>query len=78
MWKAKGEHGGGDPVMVDLLLGPEGAPADRWNRLADLRAGAWSILTGIAANRSMTKGGPVVVADLIDGLDVPPDLRPAA
>jgi predicted dehydrogenase len=75
VWKGEGEHGGGDPVMLDMLFDPDGAAEDKWRRQADFRAGGWSILTGIAANRSLIVKGPVVVADLVDGLEVPPDLQ---
>jgi predicted dehydrogenase len=78
VWKGKGEHGGGDPLMLDMLFDPASAAEDRWRRLADFRAGGWSILTGIAANRSLIDKMPVTVADLVNGLEVPPDLQPAA
>lgn len=75
VWQGEGEHGGGDPVMLDMLFDPARAAEDRWRRQADFRAGGWSILTGIAANRSLIEKGPVIVADLINGLEVPPDLQ---
>ena len=40
-------------------------------RAADHRAGAWSILTGIAANRSITTGERVRVDELVTGLALP-------
>ena len=53
--RARGGHGGGDsPLLHDLFdTAPE---ADRYLRAADQRAGAYSILTGVAANRSMATG----------------------
>jgi len=75
VWTGEGEHGGGDPVMLGMLFDPDNAGEDKWRRQADLRAGGWSILTGIAANHSLLTKGPVTVADLVDGLDVPPDLQ---
>ncbi len=74
VWQGKGDHGGGDIVMLDQLFNPD-PPEDRWRRQADFRAGGWSILTGIAANRSLVEKQPVTVADLVTGLDVPPDLQ---
>jgi len=59
----EGGHGGGDPVMLDSLFG-DPAP-DKFNRAADQFQGAMSILTGIAANKSIASGMPVKVADLI-------------
>jgi len=70
VWRSKGGHGGADPLMVDDLFDP--APAeDRYRRAADQRAGAWSILTGIAANRSIESGRPIRIDQLIRGLDEP-------
>jgi predicted dehydrogenase len=40
-------------------------------RAADLRAGAWSILTGIAANRSIESGQAVQIQGLVSGLSLP-------
>lgn len=57
-----GGHGGGDPIMLRDLLGtPE---ADPFNRAASHIDGAFSIMTGIAANRSMATGQPVKIDDL--------------
>ncbi len=70
LWKAEGGHGGGDPVMLDDIFGVN-PPQDPYMRAADQRGGAWSILTGISANRSMATGQPVVVADLIHDLPLP-------
>lgn len=58
-----GGHGGGDPVLLNDIFG---IPAeDEWNRAADHVDGARSILTGIAANRSIRTGQPVRVDDLV-------------
>jgi hypothetical protein len=46
-------------------------PADKYLRAADHRSGAWSILTGVAANKSMAGGQSVNVAALVRGLDMP-------
>ncbi len=65
-----GGHGGADPLMLQDLFVP--APGwDRYQRAADQRAGAWSILTGVAGNRSMERGGPVCIDELIRGLEEP-------
>lgn len=60
---AKGGHGGGDPVLLNDLFGtPE---PDRFNRAASHIDGALSILTGIAANKSMATGLPVDIDTLV-------------
>jgi len=61
-WKAEfalgeGGHGGGDNAMLADLFGP--ASHDPLQRAADHRAGAMSILTGIAGNISMQQQRPV-------------------
>jgi len=61
-WKAEfalgeGGHGGGDNAMLADLFGP--ATHDPLQRAADHRAGAMSILTGIAGNISMQQLRPV-------------------
>ncbi len=58
----EGGHGGGDKVMLEDLFG--NPPADPLQRAADHRAGAMSILTGIAGNRSLQTGLPVSIKDL--------------
>jgi len=61
--EAAGGHGGGDPVLLNDLFG---TPVnDPWNRAANHVDGARSILTGIAANRSIRTGQAVQVADLV-------------
>jgi len=58
-----GGHGGGDiRMMADIF---RGAGDDPLGRAADHVAGAWSILTGIAANESFRLGQPVDVNRLI-------------
>lgn len=57
-----GSHGGGDDVMLQDLFGtPEHDPL---NRAADYQDGALSILTGIAANRSLRTEMPVRIKEL--------------
>jgi predicted dehydrogenase len=70
IWQGKGSHGGADPVMLQHLFEHD-PPKDKYLRAADQRAGAWSILTGVAANRSMERGQPVRVDDLVRGLEEP-------
>ena len=62
--KAEGGHGGGDPVLLNDIFGiPE---EDRFKRAASHIDGAMSILTGIAANKSISTGLPINVASLVD------------
>ncbi len=61
-WKAdftlgEGGHGGGDNAMLADLFGEPGD--DPLQRAADHRAGAMSVLTGIAGNLSMQQQRPV-------------------
>ncbi len=65
VWSGEGDHGGGDPVMLDYLLNPA-AGRDPWERRSSHVDGAWSILTGIAANASMDRGQTVQITDLLD------------
>ena len=64
VWSGEGDHGGGDPVMLDELLNPA-ASTDPYRRRASHVDGAWSILTGIASNVSMERGQTVNVAELL-------------
>lgn len=58
-----GGHGGGDNVLMNDLFGvPDYDPLHRAASHVD---GAMSILTGIAANKSMATGLPVNIADLV-------------
>jgi predicted dehydrogenase len=69
-WTAEGDHGGGDRLMLEDIFAPN-PDADRYRRVADERAGAWSILVGIAANRSLETGGRVKINELVPGLQKP-------
>ena len=62
--KKEGGHGGGDPVMLDDLFLP-GKNPDRFHRAADHIAGVQSILTGVAANKSIASGLPVKIESLV-------------
>lgn len=59
----EGGHGGGDPVLLNDIFG---VPVeDEFNRAADHVDGARSILTGIAANKSIRTGQAVKVDELV-------------
>lgn len=59
-----GGHGGGDPILLNDIFGvPDEDPL---NRAASTFDGALSILTGIAANKSIDTGNAVEIKDLID------------
>jgi len=70
VWTGKGGHGGGDVLLRRDLFGAEAAD-DKYKRAADQRAGAWSIMTGIAANHSMAEGRPVRIDELLPGMEMP-------
>jgi predicted dehydrogenase len=72
-WTGTGGHGGGDDVMLTEIFGD--APADKYKRISDERAGAYSILVGVAANQCFETGNSVRIADLVTGL-TPPDRAP--
>lgn len=63
MERPKGEHGGADPILLDALMHPE--RPDPLRHQAGARAGALSVLTGVAANESIRTGRPVRVASLV-------------
>ena len=61
--EGKGGHGGGDVVLLEDIFG--NPPEDIYKRAATYYDGAMSILTGIAANKSIASGLPVNVEDLV-------------
>lgn len=65
----EGAHGGGDDVMLDEIF--NGAEDDPYLRCADYVQGAYSILTGIAANKSMATGQIIDVRKLVARLPEP-------
>ena len=70
LWSAEGGHGGGDdPLLMDVFH-PH-PPPDKYRRAAGAADGAWSILTGVAANLSMASGKPVRVPDLVKDIPLP-------
>jgi hypothetical protein len=70
LWQARGGHGGGDGPLLKDIFHPEPGE-DKYKRAADHRSGAYSILTGIAANRSMATSQLVYIDSLIHNLDLP-------
>jgi hypothetical protein len=69
--QAEGGHGGADPTMLDYIFDPDHQPEDPCLRAADERAGAWSILTGVAANHSIREGRPIRITELVPDIDMP-------
>ena len=60
----EGGHGGGDTVLRNDIFGiPEPDPL---NRAASHVDGAMSILTGVAANKSIATGMPVDIKTLVE------------
>ena len=60
-----GGHFGGDPLLHRSLFVPEAD--DPMNQRAGARAGALSVLTGVAATRSAETGRPVDILPLLTG-----------
>ncbi|WP_176085536.1 Gfo/Idh/MocA family oxidoreductase [Martelella sp. HB161492] len=58
VWEGAGAHGGADPVMLGYLFDPD-MGHDRYGRGSTHIDGAWSILTGIAANASIERNETV-------------------
>jgi len=69
IWSAEGGHGGGDAPLLEDVFAPKGD--DPYLRAADHRSGAYSILTGVAANRSMASGQAVRIDGLVQGIGYP-------
>ncbi|MDB5058952.1 MAG: gfo/Idh/MocA family oxidoreductase [Chloroflexi bacterium] len=62
--KADGDHGGGDDRLRDRLFGAQELP-DLLGHMAGSRAGAMSVLLGVAANQSIASGQAVRIDDLL-------------
>lgn len=58
-----GGHGGGDPVLLEDLFG--NPPEDKFKRAASHVDGVMSIMTGVAANKSIATGKQIRIEDLI-------------
>jgi predicted dehydrogenase len=71
VWEGEGGHGGADPVLLKYLFDSTKQSEDKYMRTADERSGAWSILTGVAANRSMDEDRSVKIEELVSGLEMP-------
>jgi hypothetical protein len=69
-WSGQGGHGGGDRVMLDDIFLAE-KKEDKYLRAADQRSGAYSILTGVAANMCFETNQQVNIADLVQGIGYP-------
>jgi len=65
VWAGEGDHGGADPVMLGYLFDPADMPEDKYGRASSHREGAWSILTGIAANQAIASGQKVNVDQML-------------
>jgi predicted dehydrogenase len=70
LWRAAGGHGGGDAPLLDDIFSAQPKP-DKYLRAADQRAGAWSIMTGVAANCSIAEQRPVRIDELVPGIELP-------
>jgi predicted dehydrogenase len=62
----QGGHYGGDPKLRTMTFVPE--TPDPLGQRAGSRAGAMSMLTGVAADRSIQRNQPVAIAELLPGL----------
>jgi hypothetical protein len=70
LWTGQGGHGGGDSLLLNDLFLPEKAQ-DKYLRAADQRGGAYSILIGIAANKSIQNGRTIQINDLVSNIGMP-------
>jgi predicted dehydrogenase len=70
VWAPGGSHGGGDIVLLEDLFSPV-STEDKYLRVADERAGAYSVLVGVAANESIATGKVVSIADLAGDILTP-------
>jgi predicted dehydrogenase len=70
IWSGKGGHGGGDIPLIEDLFRQKNSD-DKYVRAADQRAGAWSIMTGVAANHSIAEERPIRINELLLGIELP-------
>jgi len=70
IWEGTGGHGGGDILMLTDIFGAEKVN-DKYLRCADQRAGAYSLLTGVAANLSMVSGKEILIDELVKNIGRP-------
>jgi hypothetical protein len=69
-----GGHFGGDPLLHRSLFVPDSE--DPYAQRAGARAGAMSVLTGVAAMQSADTGLPVHIADLLSAQAGDVDTQP--
>ncbi len=69
-WSGTGGHGGGDKVLLDDIFLP-GKNKDKYMRSADHRSGAYSILTGVAANKCFETNTMVKIPELVSDIGYP-------
>lgn len=63
--EAQGDHGGGDVRLLKDIFDPD-SQHDPFGRAANSTDGAYSILTGIAARKSIETGLPIDVSSLVN------------
>lgn len=68
--EGSGPHGGADPIMLGYIFAPDTMPLETRGRASDHRAGAWSILTGVAANESILTGQAVDIRNVLARYDL--------
>ena len=61
--RGEGGHGGGDNRLRDIIF--RGVQMPDYMRLPDSRAGAMSVLTGVAARTSIDRRRPVKISELV-------------
>lgn len=66
----KGGHGGGDVLLKGDMFALK-KRKDRYLRAAGVASGAMSILTGVAANKSMKTGKPIKIRSLVKNIPEP-------
>lgn len=70
VWKGECGHGDGDVLMLDDIFNPV-KKNDKYLRSADQRAGAYSLLPGVAANHSMATSKGINISDLVQKIGMP-------
>ena len=68
--KTEGGHGGGDALLLDALLSDK-PDDDPLKRAAGCAEGAYSILTGAAANQSIAENRPILIESLVSNIPAP-------